>query len=319
MVKHLSVLSTTAVFLNANPTMSTSSSIYCCQYDAMYAAIGWVLRKALAGAILGDEHEPACMSGQRSAILCTEGACFTGSRAMHSGHHGRVRKTASHTLFSKRIMSLLPVLFLRVHLGCTCTEAVAGAHIVATDTWVSMGQEEEAAKRIKDYEGYQVSPRISAVRSTMARRLACALTLPLLLPLIPGCCLCTVVPEVIFVGPDFLKWVAEAEAVGCVPFCCLVSSTKINCVIRVERVPAGAPDNRWSLQTRKRSRNPSRDYNRGACRGGGSYCHGVCTQADRETLRPKKILTLTPTGSAGYRREAIETPREKGWGGDTYQ
>ncbi|CAM9784425.1 unnamed protein product [Sphacelaria rigidula] len=36
-------------------------------------------------------------------------------------------------------------------------EAVAGAHIVATDTWVSMGQEEEAAKRIKDYEGYQVT------------------------------------------------------------------------------------------------------------------------------------------------------------------
>ncbi|CAN0217332.1 unnamed protein product [Pylaiella littoralis] len=36
-------------------------------------------------------------------------------------------------------------------------EAVTGAHVVATDTWVSMGQEEEAAKRIKDYEGYQAS------------------------------------------------------------------------------------------------------------------------------------------------------------------
>lgn len=35
-------------------------------------------------------------------------------------------------------------------------QAVTGAHIVATDTWVSMGQEAEAAKRIKDYEGYQV-------------------------------------------------------------------------------------------------------------------------------------------------------------------
>lgn len=38
-----------------------------------------------------------------------------------------------------------------------CAQAVTGAHVVATDTWVSMGQEEEAAKRIKDYEGYQVS------------------------------------------------------------------------------------------------------------------------------------------------------------------
>lgn len=36
-------------------------------------------------------------------------------------------------------------------------QAVTGAHVVATDTWVSMGQEEEAAKRIKDYEGYQAS------------------------------------------------------------------------------------------------------------------------------------------------------------------
>ncbi|CAM9524517.1 unnamed protein product [Ectocarpus sp. 6 AP-2014] len=36
-------------------------------------------------------------------------------------------------------------------------EAVTGTHVVATDTWVSMGQEEEAAKRIKDYEGYQAS------------------------------------------------------------------------------------------------------------------------------------------------------------------
>lgn len=33
---------------------------------------------------------------------------------------------------------------------------MTGAHVVATDTWVSMGQEEMAAKRIKDYEGYQV-------------------------------------------------------------------------------------------------------------------------------------------------------------------
>ncbi|CAM9143050.1 unnamed protein product [Choristocarpus tenellus] len=39
-------------------------------------------------------------------------------------------------------------------------EAVAGANIVVTDTWVSMGQEEEAAKRIKDYDGYQVTEKL---------------------------------------------------------------------------------------------------------------------------------------------------------------
>jgi ornithine carbamoyltransferase len=34
--------------------------------------------------------------------------------------------------------------------------AVQGAHAIFTDTWVSMGQEEEAAKRKADFAGYQV-------------------------------------------------------------------------------------------------------------------------------------------------------------------
>lgn len=36
-------------------------------------------------------------------------------------------------------------------------EAVQGAHVVYTDTWVSMGQEEEAKERIQDFEGFQVN------------------------------------------------------------------------------------------------------------------------------------------------------------------
>ncbi len=36
-------------------------------------------------------------------------------------------------------------------------EAVLGAHIVYTDTWVSMGQEEETKARIQDFEGFQVN------------------------------------------------------------------------------------------------------------------------------------------------------------------
>lgn len=36
-------------------------------------------------------------------------------------------------------------------------EAVAGAHAVFTDTWISMGQEEQAAQKLKEFEGYQVN------------------------------------------------------------------------------------------------------------------------------------------------------------------
>ncbi len=42
-------------------------------------------------------------------------------------------------------------------------EAVRGAHVVYTDTWVSMGQEEETEKRLKDFEGYQVDEKLVAL------------------------------------------------------------------------------------------------------------------------------------------------------------
>lgn len=36
-------------------------------------------------------------------------------------------------------------------------EAVKGADILVTDTWVSMGQEEEKAKRLSDFAGFQIT------------------------------------------------------------------------------------------------------------------------------------------------------------------
>jgi ornithine carbamoyltransferase len=39
-------------------------------------------------------------------------------------------------------------------------EAVAGAHVVNTDVWASMGQEEEREKRIKAFQGYQVNAEL---------------------------------------------------------------------------------------------------------------------------------------------------------------
>lgn len=40
-------------------------------------------------------------------------------------------------------------------------EAVKGANVIVTDTWISMGQEEESKKRLKDFEGYQVTERMA--------------------------------------------------------------------------------------------------------------------------------------------------------------
>jgi len=39
-------------------------------------------------------------------------------------------------------------------------EAVKGADVVVTDTWVSMGQEDEYDKRVKEFDGYQVNTEL---------------------------------------------------------------------------------------------------------------------------------------------------------------
>ena len=41
-------------------------------------------------------------------------------------------------------------------------KAVSGANVLYTDTWVSMGQEKEAARRSKDFAGYQITAKLAA-------------------------------------------------------------------------------------------------------------------------------------------------------------
>jgi ornithine carbamoyltransferase len=61
-----------------------------------------------------------------------------------------------------------------------CTEqmsdpfaAVAGANVIYTDTWVSMGQENEKAKRQKDFAGYAVDAKLVAAAPTHVKIMHC--------------------------------------------------------------------------------------------------------------------------------------------------
>jgi ornithine carbamoyltransferase len=40
-------------------------------------------------------------------------------------------------------------------------EAVAGADVIYSDVWVSMGQEKQAKKRLKDFEGFQINGKLA--------------------------------------------------------------------------------------------------------------------------------------------------------------
>ncbi|ABC28607.1 ornithine carbamoyltransferase [Hahella chejuensis KCTC 2396] len=48
----------------------------------------------------------------------------------------------------------------RVKIFRTPSDAVAGAHLVVTDVWASMGQEQEQAEREKAFAAFQVSPEL---------------------------------------------------------------------------------------------------------------------------------------------------------------
>ena len=51
--------------------------------------------------------------------------------------------------------------------------AIVGAHAVATDTWVSMGQEAESAQRIADFAGYTIDADLMALAASDAIFLHC--------------------------------------------------------------------------------------------------------------------------------------------------
>jgi len=48
----------------------------------------------------------------------------------------------------------------RITMTHSPKEAVKGAHLVTTDVWASMGQEDEQETRLKRFEGFQVTPEL---------------------------------------------------------------------------------------------------------------------------------------------------------------
>jgi ornithine carbamoyltransferase len=50
---------------------------------------------------------------------------------------------------------------------------VREADVIVTDTWVSMGQEEEKARRLRDFSGYRVDSELLAVAPPHAVVLHC--------------------------------------------------------------------------------------------------------------------------------------------------
>lgn len=60
-----------------------------------------------------------------------------------------------------------------VYFTNVAADAVHGSDVVVTDTWVSMGQEEEYAKRVSDFDGYQVNNELMAKANKGAVFLHC--------------------------------------------------------------------------------------------------------------------------------------------------
>jgi len=61
----------------------------------------------------------------------------------------------------------------KIMIGNDPKDAVEGATVVTTDTWVSMGQEDEKEQRLKDFEGYIVDKNLMSLASKNAIFLHC--------------------------------------------------------------------------------------------------------------------------------------------------
>jgi ornithine carbamoyltransferase len=61
----------------------------------------------------------------------------------------------------------------RLRVTTEVGEAVADAHVVYTDTWISMGQEEQREQRLEAFQRYQVNPRLLSLAGPQAIVMHC--------------------------------------------------------------------------------------------------------------------------------------------------
>lgn len=62
---------------------------------------------------------------------------------------------------------------MKLNVSTDPIQAVAGADVVYTDTWVSMGQEEEKTQRVEEFKGYQVNDSLLAQAADGAMAMHC--------------------------------------------------------------------------------------------------------------------------------------------------
>lgn len=61
----------------------------------------------------------------------------------------------------------------RITLSEDPSQAVAGAHVVSTDVWASMGQEDDAARRRRAFDGFTVDDKLMSLADSKAMVLHC--------------------------------------------------------------------------------------------------------------------------------------------------
>jgi ornithine carbamoyltransferase len=96
--------------------------------------------------------------------------------AAHTGAHFRIASPPGYTLdeaIMDRVGELAERNGSRMEGFADPAEAVRGADVIYTDTWVSMGQEDEYERRVRDFSDYQVNEALVGRAAEQAIVLHC--------------------------------------------------------------------------------------------------------------------------------------------------